>query len=115
MKFVSKIGLLVLLFLTTLKAEENENTYTINFKDVPVVEFIQFVSRISDVNFIFNHRDLQFNITLASGKPVSADQVVKALVQVLRAHGFSIGQEDGYFMIHKGAPGVEVCPFKNLR
>ncbi|CAM0117001.1 hypothetical protein [Rhabdochlamydiaceae symbiont of Dictyostelium giganteum] len=76
--------------------------YTINFNDVPVVEFIQFVSRISDMNFIFDHKDLQFNITLSSGKPASPDQVVKALVQVLRAHGFFIGKEDGYLVIHKG-------------
>lgn len=102
---IKKIGLFlvaVLLSCHSLHAEEGENTYTINFKDVPVVEFIQFVSRISDVNFIFNHKDLQFNITLASGKPVTPDQVVKALVQVLRAHGFSIGEEDGYYMIHRG-------------
>jgi type III secretion protein C len=79
-----------------------ENTYTINFHDVPVVEFIQFVSKISDVNFIFNHRDLHFNVTLSSGKPATPDQVVRALVQVLRAHGMSIAHEDGYFVIHKG-------------
>lgn len=92
---------------TTLK----ENTYTINFHDVPVVEFIQFVSKISDVNFIFNHRDLHFNVTLSSGKPATPDQVVKALVQVLRAHGMSINREDGYYVIHKG--GEEFAPLRS--
>ncbi len=90
-------------FFHPLHAEEpQDNTYTINFNDVPVVEFIQFVSKISDANFIFNHKDLQFNITLASGKPVTSDHVVNALVQVLRTHGFSIAREDGYLVIHKG-------------
>ncbi len=105
-KHLQKIGLYsFLLFssLSILQAEEaQENTYTINFNDVPVVEFIQFVSKISDANFIFNHKDLQFNITLASGKPVTSDHIVKALVQVLRAHGLSIAIEDGYHVIHKG-------------
>lgn len=105
-KNLQKVGLYSLLlvsFLQPLSAEDiPENTYTINFHDVPVVEFIQFVSRISDANFIFNHKDLQFNVTLASGKPVTSDHVVKALVQVLRAHGFSIAREDGYLVIHKG-------------
>jgi type III secretion protein C len=101
-RIVARIVLLLVIFINPLAADEDDNAYTINFKDVPVVEFIQFVSRISDVNFIFNHRDLQFNITLSSGKPVSSDQVVKALVQVLKAHGFSIGKEDGYLVIHKG-------------
>jgi type III secretion protein C len=99
----------LLFLLATLHAEEREeNTYTINFHDVPVVEFIQFVSRISDVNFIFNHRDLQFNISLASGKPVSPDHVVRALVQILRAHGYSIAKEDGYMVIHKGVMEKEL-------
>lgn len=87
-----------------------ENKYTINFHDVPVVEFVQFVSKISDVNFIFNHRDLHFNITLSSGKPASPEQVVRALVQVLRAHGLSISQEDGYYVIHKG--GEDNAPLR---
>jgi len=106
-KQIQKFGLLALFLFsspTLLYGEEapQENTYTINFNDVPVVEFINFVSKISDANFIFNHKDLQFNITLSSGKPVSSDHVVKALVQILRAHGFSIGKEEGYFVIHKG-------------
>jgi len=106
-KQIQKFGLLSLFLfsaLSPLYGEEapQENTYTINFKDVPVVEFINFVTKISDANFIFNHKDLQFNITLSSGKPVSPDHVVKALVQILRAHGFSIAKEEGYFVIHKG-------------
>ncbi|HEX2578836.1 MAG TPA: hypothetical protein VHK67_00335 [Rhabdochlamydiaceae bacterium] len=106
-KQIQKFGLLSLFLFSALaplygENEPQENTYTINFKDVPVVEFINFVSKISDANFIFNHKDLQFNITLSSGKPVSSDHVVKALVQILRAHGFSIAKEEGYFIIHKG-------------
>ncbi len=109
----------VMCFMSSLVVAENqelpgdkrENTYTINFHDVPVVEFIQFVSKISDVNFIFNHRDLHFNVTLSSGKPATPDQVVRALVQVLRAHGMSISQEDGYFVIHKG--GEEIAPLRS--
>ena len=83
--------------------ESKEDLYTINFHDVPVVEFIQFVRRISGVNFIFNHRDLHFNVSLSSGKPVSAGHVVRALVQILRAHGLSTSEEEGYLVIHKGA------------
>ena len=103
-KQLQKIGLVSLLLFSSLLGEEDspDNTYTINFNDVPVVEFINFVSKISDANFIFNHKDLQFNITLASGKPVTSDHVVKALVQILRAHGLSIAKEDGYLVIHKG-------------
>jgi type III secretion protein C len=104
-KQLQKLGLCSLLLFSSLlygEEESPDNTYTINFNDVPVVEFINFVSKISDANFIFNHKDLQFNITLSSGKPVSSDHVVKALVQILRAHGLSIAREEGYHVIHKG-------------
>ncbi len=124
-KQLQKFGLFSLFLfssLTPLYGEEDsqENTYTINFNDVPVVEFINFVSKISDANFIFNHKDLQFNITLSSGKPVSSDHVVKALVQILRAHGLSIAKEEGYLVIHKGvmeeyasaATAVEHAPLR---
>jgi type III secretion protein C len=106
---MQKVVLMLLCLVASLAAEEKkENSYTINFHDVPVVEFIQFVSRISDVNFIFNHRDLQFNISLASGKPVPPDHVVRALIQILRAHGYSIAKEDGYMVIHKGVMDKEL-------
>jgi type III secretion protein C len=75
--------------------------YTINFHDVPVVEFIRFVSRISNENFIFDHRDLQFNVTLSSGKSVTSEQVVKALIQILRVHGFAVAPQEGYLVIHR--------------
>ncbi len=115
MVYKSWILLSVMCLINTplsVAAEEvaQENTYTINFHDVPIVEFIQFVSKISDVNFIFNHRDLHFNITLSSGRPATPDQVVKALVQVLRAHGMSISLEDGYYVIQKG--GEENAPLR---
>lgn len=108
MRFTKAFSLFLLTaaccFNTPLSSEENpkEENFTINFHDVPVVEFIQFVRRISGVNFIFNHKDLRFNVSLSSGKPVSADHVVRALVQILRAHGLSTSEEEGYLVIHKG-------------
>lgn len=100
--FLSLICFMSMNLLGAAEETPKDNHYTVKFHDVPVVEFIDFVTRISDVNFIFNHRDLPFNITLSSGKPVSPDQIVRALVQILRAHGLSITQDEGYLVIHKG-------------
>ena len=94
-------------------AEEDEEIFdeplsyeghSINFNDVPVVEFIRFVSKISEVNFIFDNRDLQFNVTLSSGKPVSSENVLKALIQMLRIHGFSVKREENYYVVHRMVP-----------
>ncbi|HKY99896.1 MAG TPA: hypothetical protein VJ112_01890, partial [Rhabdochlamydiaceae bacterium] len=101
-----------------LSAEENgdieltapvpaEECYSINFNDVPVVEFIRFVSKISAVNFIFDNKELNFNITLSSGKPVCPENIVKALLKLLRTHDFDVLQEDNYYVIHRIEEGKE--------
>jgi type III secretion protein C len=77
------------------------NCHNINFNDVPIIEFIRFVSRISHVNFIFDNQDLQFNITFSTGKSVSSDDVLKALMQMLQIHGFSVVANDNYYVIHR--------------
>ena len=75
--------------------------HTINFNDVPVIEFIRFVSKISNVNFMFDTDELQFNVSLMSGKGVSSDSVLKALVQMLYARGLTAVEKDGYYVIFK--------------
>ena len=111
-------GALLLLLAIPLFANENEEDclldkseqreeqgYCINFQDVPVIEFVRFVSRISQENFIFDSRDLDFNISLSTGKSVSSPKVVQALIQLLKMHGLSVSYDAGYFVIHKGGEG----------
>lgn len=75
--------------------------HCINFNDVPVVEFIRFVSKISEENFIYDGRDLNFLVSLSTGKPVSSERVVQALVQLLKVHGLTVSIRSGYYVIHK--------------
>ncbi len=78
-----------------------DSGHSINFNDVPMEEFIRFVSKISEVNFIFDKKDLNFNVSLTSGKAVSAENVLIALLRILRMNGFWIKKEEEYFVIHK--------------
>ncbi len=73
---------------------------TINFHNVPIQEFIRFVSRISNVNFIYDHKDLLFNISLSYGKPVAPINVLRALIHMLRVRGMFVMEQDGYYVIH---------------
>ena len=91
-------------------AEEEESGHTINFNDAPVTEVIRFVSRISEVNFIYNNKELQFNVTLSSGKAASSENVLKALLQMLRVRGYDVTQEDEYYVIHPAIEGQERSP-----
>ena len=86
---------------TALPEKPLEKGHNINFNDISMEEFVRFVSKISEVNFIFDRKDLDFNISLTSGKPVSAENVLSALLRILRMNGFWIKKEDEYFVIHK--------------
>lgn len=95
---------LLLLFVCSplgFTASHGASKHHINFNDVPVIEFIRFVSKISGANFLFDHRELEFNVTLSSGKEIGSDEVVQALVRMLKLHGFAVTQDGTYFVIHK--------------
>ena len=109
-KFVQLImrgGLASLLFSSQnfpiLSAEENLEViqqpqgdcvgHCINFNDISVIEFIRFVSKISEENFIYDARDLDFKISLTTGKHVGPEAVVQALVQLLKVHGLSVAMD----------------------
>jgi len=79
--------------------------HTIRFASVPIHEFIRYVGKISEKNFVFDNQELQFNISFSTGKPVPATEVLKALLQILRSRGFTIAEEDHFTVIHgTGAP-----------
>lgn len=80
--------------------QQSTQGYCINFNDVPVIEFIRFVSKISEENFIFDNRDLNFNISLSTGKSVGSEKIVQALIQLLKAHGLFVSYDSGYYVIH---------------
>lgn len=91
-----------------LSAEENDQPrqsssgHCINFNDVPIIEFIRFVSKISEYNFIYDTRDLNFKISLSTGKAVDSEGVLQALIQLLKVHGLDVASESGYLVIHRG-------------
>lgn len=84
--------------------------YSVNFPNVSAPEFVRFVSRVSNVNFIYDHKDLQFNITLSSGKPVSSRNILKALIQILRSRGLTVVEQNGYYVVHRN-DGTQVSGY----
>jgi type II secretory pathway component GspD/PulD (secretin) len=69
-------------------------SYTMNFRNINIVEYIRFVSKISKINFIFNEADLNFPVTLVSDQPVSAKNLFSALAQVLEVNGFALSDQE---------------------
>lgn len=113
-KFI-KLFIIFFFCIGSLFANEEGSVegHDINFKQVPVAEFIRFVSKISEAHFIFDHRDLQFNVSFSSGRKMSGEEVLKALIQVLRVHGFGVVKENGYYVIHKISESAAASDAKN--
>jgi len=98
-----KLIAVALAALFTLHSEEGSSPlgHTINFSEVPIVEFIKFVSKIAETTFVFNIKDLDFKVSFISGKTSSAEAVIQALFQILEQHHFKIKEEKDYVVIEK--------------
>lgn len=94
----------LLFFFSSLCASfgaKSDDDYTINYNNVSMEEYVRFVSKITDVNFIFQEEDLQIPVTVVSEDPVSKENVMSILTQLLRIHGLSLLEQDGNLVIHK--------------
>jgi type III secretion protein C len=86
--------------------EENslsKDRYLIRYDNISIIEYIKFISSISNKNFIFEEDDLQFNITVFSEEPTSSEDIISTLLQILRVHDLSLIEQGNNFLIHKNA------------
>lgn len=92
----------------TPRPPADQKTILINFNNVSIIEFIRFISRISNKNFIFDDIDLDFNVTIVSEEPATVSNVMAALMQVLRVHDLSLIEQGNNILIHrnKGVTGI---------
>ncbi|NGX60620.1 MAG: Type II secretion system protein D [Chlamydiae bacterium] len=75
--------------------------YTVNFEDIAVIQLIQFISKISKKNYIYDSNDLQFNITIVSEEPASVEDLSATLIQVLRMNNLSVSDQGNNVLIYK--------------
>lgn len=75
--------------------------YTVNFENISILQYIQFLSKISGLNFIFDQKDLQFNMTIISEDPTSVEDLMAALIQILRGHGLSVNEQGNNVLINR--------------
>lgn len=85
-------------------------TILINFNNVSIIEYLHFISRISNKNFIFDENDLQFTVTIISEEPTTIENVMTALMQELRIHDLSMLNQGDNIIIHKNPKVGTVSP-----
>lgn len=81
--------------------DADQKTVLINFNNVSMIEYIRFVSRISNRNFIFDENDLQFNVTIISEEPATIENIMTALMQELRIHDLLLLEDGNNLIIHR--------------
>ena len=93
--------------LKNLVAQANEThphsvkEISVVFNNVAIIEFIRFVSGVTNKNFIFDDEDLQFNVTILSEEPISVDNLMTALLQELRIRNLSLIEQGNNIIIHR--------------
>jgi type II secretory pathway component GspD/PulD (secretin) len=91
-------------------AEMQNETYTINFNNISMLEFLRFASKVTNLNFIFEDVDMQFTVSLISEEPVTAKNVMAAMAQVLRIHDLILLEQDGNVILTKSTRVHQVPP-----
>ena len=80
---------------------EDVEGYTINFENVAMKELLQFISKVGNLNLIYNESEVNFNITFVSDKPTSLTNIKSALLQILRINNLQMLEEGNNLIIHK--------------
>lgn len=81
--------ILTLLFITVLfKSAYAADNYTVNFNNVPMKDFVTFVSEFTGKNVIFNESEMRGNVTIASQKNMDAKEVLDIFYSVMKLNGY---------------------------
>lgn len=75
--------------------------YTVNFEDISIIQLIQFISKISGTNYVFDSTELGFNITLVSEDPATVDDLSALLLQILRMHDLLVVEQGNSVLIYR--------------
>ena len=67
--------------------ESDEKALTVNFQDVSMLEFLRFVSQVSEKNFIYDEKILDFNISLVTGKATNPEKILEIMIELLNQQG----------------------------
>lgn len=89
------------------KADEG---YEINFKNVAFVEYLQFLSRLTNTNFIYDEDEVDFTVSVMADSPTDLKDVRSALMQMLRVQGLTLVSEGNNIIISKDATLRSIAP-----
>lgn len=79
---------------------ENDG-YVISFSDIVFEEYLHFLTKLTNTNFIYNKEDVQFTVSIMADEPTNLKEVRTALLQILRVQGLTLVEEGNNLIITK--------------
>ncbi len=98
---LTKILIFVFCFPLSSNEQSVQKNIKINFDNIHMVEYVRFVSKITNKNFVFDEQDLDFMVTIISEEPASIENVMTTLLQELRIHNLILTEQGNQLIIHK--------------
>ncbi len=80
--------------------QEFEN-YKVSFDNVPFTEYLGFLSKLTDVNFVYDESDINFNVSVVADSATDLRDLRSALMQMLRVNGLTMSEEGNTIVISK--------------
>lgn len=87
-----------------------EEGISVQFEDIEAVEFLRFVSKVAQVNFVYDDQDLNFNINLVTGTPTTKENLVAILIKMFEKKDLLTQHQDGCLVITKNGGKQEAQP-----
>jgi len=65
-----------------------QSNYNVNFKNVPIKDFLTFVSEFTGKNMIYNEADIRGNITIESQQEMNSKEVLELFFSIMKLNGY---------------------------
>lgn len=83
-----KLFFTILVVFFAFSAYAQDSNYAVNFKNVPMKDFITFVSEFTGKNVIYNEADLRGNVTISTQKNMDAKEILDIFYSVMKLNGY---------------------------
>lgn len=93
-----KMALLVLMLALPALAQENEQTWTVNFKDSDIQEVIKFIAEATEKTIIIDPK-VRGQVKVISEKAVNQGELYALFLSILDVHGFTAVESGGVVRI----------------
>lgn len=72
----------------------------VNFRTIRACELVHYVGERTNTTFLFDEKELDFDLSFTLHKPVTKEELLSALLGLLKTHRFAIKQEGPCYLIH---------------